>query len=55
MYIYIILYRRKKGIWMLMKEKKGLVMGVANDRSIAWGIAKCLANNGASILTKVKL
>ena len=24
-------------------------MGVANDRSIAWGIAKCLANNGASI------
>ena len=32
-----------------MKEKKGLVMGVANDRSIAWGIAKCLANNGASI------
>tara|TARA_B100002051_G_C16578982_1_gene556601 strand:+ start:17 stop:841 length:825 start_codon:yes stop_codon:yes gene_type:complete len=34
---------------MLMKEKKGLIMGVANDRSIAWGIAKCLANNGASI------
>ena len=26
----------------LMKGKRGLVMGVANDRSIAWGIAKAL-------------
>jgi len=34
---------------MLMQEKKGLIMGVANDRSIAWGIAKTLANHGASI------
>jgi enoyl-[acyl-carrier protein] reductase I len=34
---------------MLMSEKKGLIMGVANDKSIAWGIAKCLAKNGASI------
>ena len=34
---------------MLMQGKKGLIMGVANDRSIAWGIAKCLAENGASI------
>ncbi len=34
---------------MLMQGKKGLVMGVANDRSIAWGIAKKLADNGASI------
>ena len=24
----------------LVKGKKGLIMGVANDRSIAWGIAK---------------
>jgi enoyl-[acyl-carrier protein] reductase I len=24
----------------IMKNKKGLIMGVANDRSIAWGIAK---------------
>ena len=32
-----------------MKDKKGLIMGVANDRSIAWGIAKALKNNGASI------
>ena len=29
--------------------KKGLVVGVANERSIAWGIAKVLAENGASI------
>ena len=34
---------------MLMQGKKGLIMGVANDRSIAWGIAKSLADNGASI------
>ncbi len=33
----------------LMKGKKGLVMGVANDRSIAWGIAKALAEHGAEL------
>lgn len=33
----------------LMKGKKGLVMGVANDRSIAWGISKALADNGAEL------
>ena len=33
----------------LMKNKKGLVMGVANDRSIAWAIAKTLANSGAKV------
>ena len=27
----------------LMKGKKGLVMGVANERSIAWGISQKLA------------
>ncbi len=32
-----------------MQGKKGLIMGVANDRSIAWGIAEVLAKNGASI------
>ncbi len=32
-----------------MKGKKGLIMGVANDRSIAWGIAKKLASEGAEI------
>ena len=34
---------------MLMQGKKGLIMGVANDRSIAWGIAEVLSKNGASI------
>ncbi|MDR0808632.1 MAG: SDR family oxidoreductase [Gemmobacter sp.] len=33
----------------LMKGKRGLVMGVANDRSIAWGIAKALADEGAEL------
>lgn len=33
----------------LMKNKKGLVMGVANERSLAWGIAKSLAENGAEM------
>ena len=33
----------------IMKGKKGIVMGVANERSIAWGIAKILAEQGAEI------
>ena len=33
----------------LMNGKKGLIMGVANERSIAWGIAKTLADNGAEL------
>ncbi|WP_323008726.1 enoyl-ACP reductase [Paracoccus sp. (in: a-proteobacteria)] len=33
----------------LMKGKRGLVMGVANDRSIAWGIARALAGEGAEL------
>ena len=32
-----------------MKGKKGLIMGVANDRSIAWGIAKKLSEHGAEL------
>lgn len=32
-----------------MAGKRGLVMGVANDRSIAWGIAKALAGEGAEL------
>ena len=31
----------------LMHGKRGLVMGVANDRSLAWGISKALAGQGA--------
>ena len=33
----------------LVKGKKGLIMGVANERSIAWGIAKKLYENGADL------
>jgi len=33
----------------LMEGKRGLVMGVANDHSIAWGIAKALAAQGATL------
>jgi enoyl-[acyl-carrier protein] reductase I len=32
-----------------MSGKRGLVMGVANDHSIAWGIAKALAGEGAEL------
>ena len=32
-----------------MKNKKGLIMGVANDRSIAWGIAKTIADHGGKL------
>src|SRR5262249_18039236 len=33
----------------LMQGKRGLIMGVANDHSIAWGIAKTLAEHGAKL------
>ena len=33
----------------IMAGKRGLVMGVANDRSIAWGIARILAGQGAEL------
>jgi enoyl-[acyl-carrier protein] reductase I len=32
-----------------MAGKRGLIMGVANDRSIAWGIARVLAGQGAEL------
>src|ERR1700682_2779950 len=34
---------------LLMKGKRGLIMGVANDHSIAWGIAKALHAQGAEL------
>ena len=34
---------------MLMAGKRGLVMGVANDKSIAWGVAKMAAAHGAKL------
>ncbi len=33
----------------MLKNKKGLVFGIANNHSIAWGISKELAKNGAEI------
>ena len=33
----------------LMAGKKGLIMGLANDKSIAWGIAQALASQGAEL------
>jgi len=33
----------------LMKGRRGLIMGLANDKSIAWGIAKALADHGAEL------
>ena len=33
----------------LMQGRRGLVMGVANDRSIAWGVAKSVADHGAEL------
>ena len=33
----------------IMNGKRGIVMGVANDRSIAWGIAEAVAKQGAKI------
>ena len=33
----------------LMEGKRGLIMGVANDHSIAWGIAQTLAAHGAEL------
>ncbi|HEY8383858.1 MAG TPA: enoyl-ACP reductase FabI [Microvirga sp.] len=33
----------------LMQGKRGLIMGVANDHSIAWGIAQALARQGAEL------
>ena len=33
----------------MIKKKKGIIFGIANDHSIAWGIAKKLTENGAEI------
>ena len=32
-----------------MHGKRGLIMGVANERSIAWGIARAMAEAGAEL------
>ncbi|MEO1397705.1 MAG: SDR family oxidoreductase, partial [Pseudomonadota bacterium] len=33
----------------LMNGKRGLIMGLANNRSIAWGVAKALSDAGAEL------
>ena len=33
----------------MIKNKKGIIFGIANDHSIAWGIAKKLHENGAKL------
>ena len=33
----------------LMQGKRGLIMGLANDRSLAWGISKALSEHGAEL------
>ena len=37
----------------LMKGKRGLIMGLANDKSLAWGIAQKLREEGAELATAV--
>jgi enoyl-[acyl-carrier protein] reductase I len=32
-----------------MSGKRGLIMGIANSRSLAWGIAKVAADQGAEL------
>ena len=36
----------------LMAGKRGLIMGLANDKSLAWGIAKQLHEQGAELAAK---
>ena len=33
----------------LLAGRRGLIMGVANNRSIAWGVAKAVADQGAEL------
>ena len=33
----------------LLENKKGLILGIANDRSLAWGVAEFVANSGGSL------
>jgi len=37
-----------------MQGKRGLIMGVANDRSIAWGIAKAMHEAGAELALPIR-
>ena len=39
----------------ILSGKKGLIMGVANDHSIAWGIAKALADLAARMDRRISV
>ena len=44
--------KRREGVTCmagLMDGKRGLIMGLANDKSLAWGIAKALHAHGAQL------
>ena len=52
--MYLQTSSRSIGNWMsqtsgLMQGKRGVILGVANNRSIAWGIAKACHAAGAEI------
>ena len=50
--LYIVYFKRFTGSIAkmgLLSGKKGLIMGVANERSIAWGIAKACSSQGAKL------
>ena len=50
--LYIVYFKRFTGSISkmgLLSGKKGLIMGVANERSIAWGIAKACSSQGAKL------
>jgi enoyl-[acyl-carrier protein] reductase I len=38
----------------LMQGKRGLIMGLANDKSIAWGIAQAVAAQGANWPSRIR-
>ena len=42
---FLIMYMNNN----LLKNKKGLIVGVANDRSLAWGIAESIFKSGGSL------
>src|SRR6056297_3189515 len=46
---YRQLAREREMSNQLMAGKRGLIMGLANDKSIAWGIARCCADAGAEL------
>ena len=48
-YVFTKILSKSGDFIMLMKGKKGVVLGVANQRSIAWGITQSLLKQGADV------